>query len=83
MDEKQIEEWNNAISKLSEADQVEIAGGRTITDEQCAKIQQNLFNPALVAYGGPGWWDDDTKKPFIKLPIEKTAEDPAKDTPNE
>lgn len=83
MDEKQIEELNEAISKLSEGDQSEIAGGAPLTHKRRTKIQEHLFNPALVAYGGPGWWDDRTKKPSVKLPIENPAEVPGKDTTDE
>lgn len=49
MDEKQMEELNKAISKLSEEDQKQIAGGGIITNKQCKKLQPYLD----VAYGGP------------------------------
>ncbi len=60
MSKEQIEALNKALSKLSEEDQAQIVGGNAITDEQCDKIKINLppDRRTIVAYGGPGWWDD-------------------------
>ncbi|MDO4199433.1 MAG: hypothetical protein Q4D57_01550 [Clostridia bacterium] len=81
MDEKQIEALNKAVSKLSEEDQAQIAGGNAITDEQCDKIKEHLpwDRRTVVAYGGPGWWDNkyDLNDIIVNKPkpFEETADD--------
>lgn len=80
MDKGQIEALNKAVSKLSEEDQAQIFGGNAITDAQCGKIKKHLSGrTALVAYGGPGWWDNkhDLRDIVVKKPepFEETADD--------
>ena len=82
MDKGQIEALNKAVSKLSEEDQAQIFGGNAITDAQCGKIKKHLppgFFPEVVAYGGPGWWDNkhDLRDIVVKKPqpSEETADD--------
>lgn len=66
MGEQEIKELHEAISKLSEEDQAQIAGGNKISDEQCAKLQRMLENPVLEKYGGP--------MPKIDLPEPKRVD---------
>ncbi len=51
MNEKERQELEKAITSLSEKDQLEIAGGQKITDEQCEKLKR--ITTIAIGYGCP------------------------------
>lgn len=70
--DKQCSELREAVSELSEDDQLQIAGGKK---GKAIPINKKPIVPdAFVMYGGPGYFDPDRKRRRPILPISETRD---------